>query len=36
MEAAVKRTEAERALLAEAIKTAFVPVKHTIKIQAVE
>ena len=36
MEAAVKRTEAERAPLAEAIKTAFVPVKHTIKIQAAE
>ena len=36
MEAAVKRTEAERAPLAVAITTAFVPVKHTIKIQAVE
>ena len=36
MEAAVKRTEAERAPLAEAIKTAFVPVKHTIRIQAAE
>lgn len=36
MDAAVKRTEAERAPLAEAIKAAFVPVKHTIKIQALE
>ena len=36
MEVAVKRTEAERAPLVEAIKTAFVPVKHTIKIQAAE
>jgi len=36
MEAAVKSTESERAPLAEAIGTAFVPVKHTILIQAVE
>lgn len=36
MEAAVKRTEAERTPLADAIKTAFVPVKYTIKIQAVQ
>lgn len=36
MEAAVKRTEAERAPLVEAIKTAFLPVKHTIKILAAE
>jgi len=36
MEAAVKRTEAERAPLVEAIKTAFVPVKHVIKIQAAQ
>jgi hypothetical protein len=36
MEAAVKRTEAERAPLVEAIKTAFVPVQHTMKIQAAE
>ena len=36
MEAAVKRTEAERAPLVEAIKAAFVPVKHAIKIQAAE
>ena len=36
MAAAVKRTEAERAPLVEAIKTAFVPVRHTIKIQAAE
>ena len=33
MAAAVKRTEAERAPLADAIKGAFVPVKHTIKIE---
>jgi hypothetical protein len=32
MEGAVKKTEAERAPLAEAIKTAFVPVTHTIRI----
>jgi lysophospholipase L1-like esterase len=36
MEAAVKRTEAERAPLVEAIRAAFVPVKHAIKIQAAE
>ena len=36
MESAVKRTEAERAVLAEAIRAAFVPVKHAIRIQAVE
>ena len=36
MEAAVKRTEAERAPLTEAIKTAMVPVMHTIRIQAVK
>lgn len=34
MEAAVKKTEAERAPLAAAIKTAFVPVTHTIRIEA--
>ena len=34
MEAAVKKTEAERAPLAEAIKTAFVPVTHTIRLEA--
>ena len=34
MEAAVKKTEAARAPLAEAIKTAFVPVTHTILIEA--
>ena len=34
MEATVKRTEAERTPLAAAIKTAFVPVSHTIKIEA--
>lgn len=32
MEAAVKKTEAERAPLAAAIKTAFAPVTHTIRI----
>ena len=36
MAAAVKRTEAGRAPLAGAITAAFVPVKHTIKIQAAE
>jgi hypothetical protein len=36
IEMAVRRTEGERAPLVEAIKTAFVPVKHTIKIQAAE
>jgi len=36
MEAAVKRTEVRRASLAEAIKTAFVPVKHTIKIEPID
>ncbi len=36
MEAAVQRTEAERTPLAEAIRAAFVPVKHTIRIQATE
>ncbi|MEP6663279.1 MAG: hypothetical protein ABJC04_06395, partial [Verrucomicrobiota bacterium] len=34
MEAVVAKTEQERASLAEAIKTAFVPVEHTIKISA--
>ena len=34
MEAVVTRTEQERAPLAEAIKTTFVPVKHTLKIEA--
>jgi lysophospholipase L1-like esterase len=34
MEAAVKRTEAERAPLAAAIANAFVPVTHTIRIEA--
>lgn len=34
MEGAVNRTEAERAPLAAAIKTAFQPVTHTIKIEA--
>jgi len=36
MESIVKRTEAVRAPLVESIKTAFVPVKHTIKIQAAQ
>jgi lysophospholipase L1-like esterase len=36
MEAAVKRTEAERAPLAKAVVAAFVPVKHTIKIVPAE
>ncbi|MCC6819522.1 MAG: SGNH/GDSL hydrolase family protein [Verrucomicrobiota bacterium] len=36
MEAAVQRTEAERALLVAAIRAAFVPVKHVIRIQAAE
>ena len=36
MAAAVKRTEAGRVPLAEAINTAFVPVKHVIRIQAAE
>ena len=36
MEAVAARTEKERAPLAEAIKTAFVPVTHTIKIEAVK
>jgi len=34
MDAAVARTEAERAPLAVAISAAFVPVKHTLKIEA--
>ena len=34
MEAAVSKTEAERTPLAEAIKTAFVPVTHTLRIVA--
>lgn len=34
MEAAVKKTEAVRAPLAEAIKAAFQPVTHTLKIEA--
>ncbi|NBV20911.1 MAG: hypothetical protein EBS05_02805 [Proteobacteria bacterium] len=34
MEAVAKRTEAERAPLAEAIKTSFAPVTHTIQITA--
>lgn len=34
MDAIVKKTEAERAPLADAIKTAFVPVKHTLKVEA--
>ncbi len=34
MEGVAARTEAERAPLAAAIKTAFVPVTHTIKIEA--
>jgi lysophospholipase L1-like esterase len=34
MEAAVARTEAERTPLAAAIRTAFVPVRHTLKIEA--
>ena len=34
MEGAVKRTEAERAPLAAAIRTAFQPVTHTIQIRA--
>jgi hypothetical protein len=33
MEGAVKKTEAERTPLAEAIKAAFVPVKHTLRIE---
>jgi lysophospholipase L1-like esterase len=36
MEGAVKKTEAERAPLAEAIKTAFVPVKHTLRIETAQ
>lgn len=36
MEAAVKRTEALRAPLAEAIRTAMIPVKHRIRIQPKE
>jgi lysophospholipase L1-like esterase len=36
MEAAVKRTEAERAPLAAAVANAVVPVTHTIKIRAAE
>jgi len=36
MEAAVKRTEAERTPLAEAIRAAFVPVKHTLRIVPAE
>lgn len=36
MEGAVKKTEAERAPPAEAIKTAFVPVKHSLRIEAAE
>ena len=36
MQAAVNRTESERTPLVEAIKTAFVPVKHTIKISVAE
>ncbi|MDD4870749.1 MAG: SGNH/GDSL hydrolase family protein [Kiritimatiellae bacterium] len=34
METAVKKTEAERALLAAAIQAALVPVTHTIRIEA--
>jgi hypothetical protein len=34
MEAAAARTELERAPLAAAIKAAFVPVTHTVKIEA--
>jgi len=36
LEAAVQRTEAERAPLAAAIRAAFMPVKHVIRIQAAE
>jgi len=36
MELAVKRTEAERAPLAEAVRSAFVPVQHAIRIQSAE
>jgi hypothetical protein len=36
MEAAAKRTEAERAPLAEAIRAAFVPVRHELRIEAVK
>jgi lysophospholipase L1-like esterase len=36
MEAVAAQTEKERAPLAEAIKTAFVPVTHTIKIEQVK
>ncbi len=34
MEAAVRRTEAERAPLAEAVRASMVPVTHTIRIEA--
>jgi 1,2-phenylacetyl-CoA epoxidase catalytic subunit len=34
MEAAVKKTEAERAPLAAAIQAAFQPVTHMLKIEA--
>jgi len=36
MEAAVRRTEAERAPLEAAIHTAFTPVKHSIHIEAID
>ncbi len=36
MDAAVKKTEAERTPLAAAIQTAFVPVTHTIRIEEVK
>jgi lysophospholipase L1-like esterase len=36
MEAAVKRTEAERAPLAAAIHAAMVPVRHTIRIEPIQ
>ena len=36
MEGVAARTEQERAPLAEAIKTAFVPVTHTIKIELIQ
>jgi hypothetical protein len=36
MDGVADRTEKDRAPLAEAIKTAFVPVTHTIKIELVK
>jgi hypothetical protein len=36
IEAAVRRTEAERKPLADAIREAMQPVQHTIRVQAVD